>query len=147
MDATEAALAIPFGHVADLFLCVAELFLLWKAVSAWRVFLALWYNVEGPTNDPHRCPWNYDSIPPSGITGTAKEICAKGGYSTAGGWYWQANCHGLDCTGGTKEIVNGWTVSAPLAGTKPDDPFFCKFKFIDNPTADGRVNVTDNSRC
>ena len=33
--AAEAAAYLPIGHVADLFLGVAEVFLLWKAVTSW----------------------------------------------------------------------------------------------------------------
>jgi len=140
-----AALAVPFAHMADLFLAVAEIFVLWGAVSAWRVFLALWYNVEGPNNDPYRCPYDMREIPSPGISGTAQEICAQK-YYRANGWTYIADCHELDCSGGSKSVVVGWNIGGPGFGTKPEYPNYCQ-RYVGNPTGDCQIKVTDNSRC
>jgi len=146
-EAAIASLAIPFGHVADLFLAVAELFLLWKAVTAWNQV------IRGYTAISRReCPDSH--IPRTGVIGTAKEL-VEAGTIESNGWSYTPISYAWihkpnDCTGKVvcdpiKDFcITGWEVRSPFAGTDPKNPQFCTWT-VDSPDCNGNIQVTENN--
>jgi hypothetical protein len=106
-DALDVA-ALPIGHVADLALAGAEVFLLWKAVQSWSKFIA---DVNAPpiqkliicddTKIPHFGPVSIDAV----------QYCTENMKYTKDDWTFTPICDDYRTRIGERPFIKGWRAS------------------------------------
>lgn len=120
------------GRLFDLILGIAEVFLLWGMVHSWTLFYDEASKSHGGQNGPiQSCTIN--DIPFTGKIQSARNLIDSNGFGYEG---WNFTPVVLPCNRIGHFRISGWAVGGP--GNQ-------ECQFLENPSLDGRISVTDNS--